>query len=265
MSGRQARRRRQAVAPPPVRRKGARRQASPKVLLGAALAVLVLAGAAVGIAVAVSGKGSSSSVSVPARGSLAGAPLSQAAAAYRLFAGIPEHGNVLGSPKAPATMVEYVDLQCPHCRDFEATVMPTILQRFVRPGKLMVEARPIAFIGPDSSRGRDAAIAAAEQNRMFPFMQVTYFNQGTENTGWLDDDFVKQAAASVPGMDVSKLVDATGSSAVAARGKTFDSEATADAVPGTPALYVGRSGGKLRQVSSNDQATVVAAIERAVS
>lgn len=262
MSGKQARRRRQAAAPPPVRRKDARRQASPKVLLGVALAVLVLAGVAVGIAVAVSGNSSSSSVSVPTRGSLASAPLSEAAAAYRLFAGIPQHGNVLGSPKAPATMVEYVDLQCPHCRDFEATVMPTIVRRFVRPGKLKVEARAIAIIGPDSIRGRNAAIAAAEQNRMFPFMQVTYFNQGDENTGWLDDDFVKQAAASVPGMDVPKLVDAAGSNAVSTRGKAFDADATADDVPGTPALYVGRSGGTLQQVPSNDEATVVAAIER---
>jgi protein-disulfide isomerase len=265
MSGKQARRRRQAAAPPPVRRKGARRQASPKVLLGAALAVLVLAGAAVGITLAVSGKSSSSSVSVPARGSLANAPLSEAAAAYRLFSGIPERGNVLGSPTAPATMVEYVDLQCPHCRDFEATVMPTILGRFVRPGKLKVEARPIAIIGSDSLRGRDAAIAAAQQNRMFPFMQVTYFNQGTENTGWLNDDFVKQAAASVPGMDVPKLVDAAGSSAVAARSKTFDAEASADNVPGTPGLYVGRSGGKLEFVPSNDATTVLAAIRHALS
>jgi protein-disulfide isomerase len=264
MSGKQARRRRQVAAPPAVRRKGARRQASPKVLLGVVVGILVLAGAAVGISLAVSGK-SSSSVSVPKRGSLATAPLSQAAAAYRLFAGIPEHGNVLGSPKAPATMVEYVDLQCPHCRDFEATVMPTILKRFVRTGKLKIEARAIAIIGPDSIRGRDAAIAAAQQNRMFGFMQVTYFNQGTENTGWLNDDFVQEAAASVPGMDVAKLVDAAGSSAVAARGKTFDADASTDNVPGTPALYVGRSGGQLQQVPSNDGATVVAAIEAALA
>jgi protein-disulfide isomerase len=248
-----------------VRRKGARRQASPKVLLGAGFVILVLAGAAVGIALAVTGKSSSSSATVPTRGSLAGAPLSEAADAYRLFKGIPQRGNVLGSPKAPATLVEYVDLQCPHCRDFEATVMPTILTRFVRPGKLKVEARPIAFIGPDSSTGRDAAIAAAEQNRMFGFMQVTYFNQGTENTGWLSDDFVQQAAASVPGMDVPKLVDAAGSSAVSARAKTFDSEATTDAVPGTPALYVGRSDGTLQQIPSNDEATVLAAIRRALA
>src|SRR5256885_9495557 len=54
---------------------------------------LVLAGAAVGISLAVTGKSGSSSVSVPTRGSLASAPLSEAAAAYRLFSGISEHGN----------------------------------------------------------------------------------------------------------------------------------------------------------------------------
>src|SRR2546429_9688614 len=120
--------------------------------------------------------------------------------------------------------------------------MPTILKRFVRTGKLKIEARAIAIIGPDSSRGRDAAIAAAQQNRMFGFMQVTYFNQGTENTGWLNDDFVKEAAASVPGMNVPRLVSATGSSVGAARGKTFDAAASADHGPGTPARFVGRRG-----------------------
>jgi hypothetical protein len=65
-------------------------------------------------------------------------------------------------------------------------------------------------------------------------------------------------------MDVPKLVSAAGSSAVAARTKTFATEASADNVPGTPGLYVGRSGGQLQLVPSNDETTVVAAIQRAV-
>ena len=75
-------------------------------------------------------------------------------------------------------------------------------------------ARPIAFIGPDSERGRAAALAAAAQNRMFNFMEMLYFNQGPENTGWLDEAMVEAAAASIPGLDVPRLVSARGSAAV---------------------------------------------------
>ena len=31
-------------------------------------------------------------------------------------------------------------------------------------------------------------LAAAEQNKAFNFSQMLYYNQGTENTGWLTDD-----------------------------------------------------------------------------
>ena len=253
--------RRQAALPPPVRRKGASRRASPKVLVIAAVVALVIGGAIAGIALALGGNGGSSS-DVPARGTLVNA-LPGAAEAERLFAGIPQQGNTLGSSSAPVTMVEYVDLQCPHCQEFEATVMPTIVRRYVRSGKLKVLARPIAFIGPDSVRGRDASIAAGRQRRMFNFMQVTYANQGIENTGWLDDEFVQKAAASVPGMDVPQLVDAMDSPPVADQARTFTAQAQADRVPGTPALYVGPSGGRLRYTAATT-ANLTAAIERSL-
>ena len=64
-------------------------------------------------------------------------------------------------------MIEYIDLQCPGCRAFETGVLPSIVPEFVRTGKLKIEARPIAFIGPDSIPARKAMIAASEQNRAF--------------------------------------------------------------------------------------------------
>jgi protein-disulfide isomerase len=252
VSGKQARRRRQqAAAPPPVARKGERRRASTKVLVAAGLGVLVLAGAAVAIALAAGGSGSSSAATVPSVGSLANA-LPAADAVQREFAGIPQHGRVLGSPKAPVTMVTYVDLQCPGCRAFETEIMPSIVPQLVRTGKLKVEARPIAFIGPDSLPARYAAIAAASQNRMFNFMQVTYANQGVENTGWLNHAFIEKAAASVPGMQVRRLLDEQNSEAVKAVGKKIDGQATADNVSQTPTLLLGRTGGPLHEVSSKD-------------
>jgi len=259
MSGKQARRRRQkAAAPPPVARKGERRSASPKVLVIAAVVVLVVAGAAVGIALAVGGGTSSASGTVPTRGSLTNA-LPDADAVQREFAGVPQHGLVLGSPKAPLTMIEYVDLQCPGCRAFETEVLPSIVPEFVRTGKLKIEARPIWIIGPDSLPGRNAAIAAGRQNRAFNFMQVVYSNQGTENTGWLNRAFIEKAAASVPGMDVRALLDDQNSSAVNKVGEGFD----AAKVTTTPTLLLGRTGSTLQPVSSAatfDQAKLAAAI-----
>jgi protein-disulfide isomerase len=236
------RRRREARVPPPP---GARRQASPKVLIGAALAVALIV---LAIVLGFVFTGGSSSSNTPARGSLAGG-LPGAADAQRLFRGIPQHGNVLGSPTAPVTVVEYVDLQCPFCQEFETKAMPTLLSRYVRSGKVKIEARPIAFIGPDSERGRAGALAAAEQNRLFNYMQLLYLNQGTENTGWLDDAMASAAAASIPGLDVHAWSSARGSSAVTDQESQFDNEGNADNVTETPTVLVGKTGGKLQKAS----------------
>jgi protein-disulfide isomerase len=248
-SGKQARLKRKAqVAPPPVRSKGAaRRKASPKVLAAAAV-VLALIAAGIAIAFAASGGSSSSASTVPTRGSLENA-LPDAAVAERLFKGIPQSGNVLGSPKAPVTMIEYIDLQCSACRAFETEIMPTIVPKYVRSGKVRVEARPIVAIGPDSERGVRGSLAAARQNRLFNLAQILYYNQGPENGGWLNDAMVQDAAASIPGLDVPALLKAVDSGAVRAQAKRFADEANADGVSGTPTLYVGKTGGRLREVT----------------
>jgi protein-disulfide isomerase len=257
-SGKAARRKRQQqVARPPVRSTEGRR-ASPKVLLGA-VAALALIAVAVVLALVVFGSGSGSSSTADAQ------PLPDANVIAAQFRGIPQQGNVLGRANAPVTMVEYIDLQCPICRQFETEIMPTILERYVRSGKLRVEARPIAFIGPDSERGRQATIAAGQQNHMFDFSQLLYFNQGPENGGWLDDGMVASAATSIPGVNVQALQDAMGSSEVEAAGKEYDGQATADNVTGTPTVLVGKTGGKLRPVGAGSPsvAQLSAAIDAA--
>jgi protein-disulfide isomerase len=210
--------------------------------------------------------GGSSKTTVPARGSLVNA-LPGAGEVQRLLRGIPQHGNVLGSPSAPATMVEYIDLQCPYCQQFETGAMPTLISRYVRPGKLRLEARPIAFIGPDSQRGRAAAIAAGQQNRLFNFAQLLYLNQGHENTGWLSDDMVTSAAASIPGLDVPRLLADRNSAAIDDQARTFDAQAAADSVTATPTVLVGKRGTALRQVtltSPTDVQALAAAIDAAL-
>ena len=160
------------------------------------------------------------------------------------------------------------DLQCPFCQQFETSAMPTIVRRYVRTGKLKVVARPIAFIGPDSKRGRDAALAAGLQGKLFDFAQLLYVNQGEENTGWLDDAMVKSAATSIPGLNVTRLLDDRSSSAVSDDEHAFDAGATADAVHATPTILVGRTGSKPKVVnlaSPTDAQSVERAIDAALS
>jgi protein-disulfide isomerase len=255
-SGKQARKQRQAQRPP-VSSKGGGRKASPKVLLGAAAGI---AGIAAAIALVVAFTGGSSSPS-----STTVSTLPDAAAVTQVFKGIPQQGNVLGKASAPVTMVEYVDLQCPVCRAFETEVMPTIIDDYVRTGKVKVEARTIAFIGPDSDRGRRGAIAASRQNRLFDFEQLLYANQGAENSGWLDDSMVTAAAKSIPALDVQALLGTRNSASVVDTAKRYDGEAKADGVGGTPALYIGKSGGKLAAfspASAPDAAALSAGLDR---
>jgi protein-disulfide isomerase len=231
------------------------------VLIGAA-AVVALIVVAIVLGFVLTGGGSSSG-STPARGSLVNA-LPSATDVNSLLKGIPQHGNVLGSPNAPVTLVEYIDLQCPACQVFETQAMPKLIQRYVRTGKVKVEARTIAFIGPDSQTGRAAALAAAEQNRFFNFSQLLYFNQGIENSGWLNDAMVKSAAASIPGLDVPRLLSARTASTISAQGRAFDAQSEQDNVTETPTVLVGKSGGQLRKVSFpslSDTGAISAAIE----
>ena len=173
---------------------------------------------------------------------------------------------MLGSPKAPLTMVQYIDLQCPICREYETEVMPTITQRYVRQGKLKVITRPVTFIGAESEAGRRAALSAGLQNKLAQFNQLIYFNQGAENSGWLTDDLVTAAYASIPGLDVQEALNSRNSSRVVAQTRAFDQQANNDNVLGTPTVLVGKTGGTLRNIAPGgapDVPTVEAAIKQA--
>ena len=261
--------RREGRTPPPVQSKGAprRRQASPKVLIAVAAAIVV-AGVGIGVGVALSGGGSSSSSgNVPTYGSLANG-LPGATEVYNLFKGIPQKGNVLGSPSAPVTMVEYIDLQCPFCQQFETQVMPDLVKNYVRPGKVKVEVRPLAFIGTDSIRGRNALVAAGRQNHAFDFAELLYDNQRTENTGWLNDAMVEQAAASIPKLNVPQLLADRNSSSVKTQAASYDALGAKQKVNSTPTLFVGKSGTQGTQVaiaSPTDEKSVVDALDAALA
>jgi protein-disulfide isomerase len=156
-----------------------------------------------------------------------------------LVSGIPQQGIALGDPKAPVTMVEFADLQCPFCREYSEQALPDIIRHYVRTGKVRLELRLLRFIGPDSDRLARTAAGASEKNRMWQVVTLAYSRQGAENSGYADQAFV------------DRLVKDAGLSSADAGAKAeeivaaAEDQATKDGVESTPSFLIGPTGGKL--------------------
>ena len=169
--------------------------------------------------------------------------------------GIPQHGRVLGSPKAKVTLIEYADPQCPGCRAYTENLFPAVVNAYVRTGKLDTEFRGFPFIGADSVKGYRFFLAAAEQNKLWNLQEAMYRNQGAENSGWVTDDLVRELASRIPGLDVEKLFAAAQSDKIVREADAAEASAQAAGIPGTPTLLVkaGEKNPYLIQVATIEQ------------
>jgi len=144
----------------------------------------------------------------------------------------------------------FIDAQCPICQRYEVDSLPTIVQKYIRTGKVQLHMQPWAFIGPDSKTGRLAIIAASFQNKGFEYAKVLYDNQGTENTGWLTDQMMANIGASVNGLKLRQWWSDTNSSGPKEIASRVDQLATKDKVGGTPSIFVGHTDGQLQNVQT---------------
>jgi protein-disulfide isomerase len=154
------------------------------------------------------------------------------------FSGIPQQGAVLGSPKAKVKLIEYADVQCPACQYYSLNLLPTVVDEYVRPGKVATEYRGYPFIGDDSIKGERFLLAAAEQNKMWQLMEAFYRNQGAENSGWLTDDLIRKLAAGIPGLNVDKLFARAQSAELGSAAQQAAATGQSAGVRGTPTLLV---------------------------
>lgn len=158
------------------------------------------------------------------------------------YAGLPEDGITLGAPDAPLTLTEFADLQCPYCAQFARQALPTLVDDYVRPGKLRLVFRGLHFLGEDSVRGARMAGAMGLQDRLWPFVDLFYLNQEAENSGYADDDFLLELAEAIDGADADAAMSARGSAEVDAQLAEANAEGERWSVPGTPAFLLGDTG-----------------------
>ncbi|MBI2023890.1 thioredoxin domain-containing protein [Candidatus Giovannonibacteria bacterium] len=56
----------------------------------------------------------------------------------------------IGDPNAPVTIAYWSDFQCPFCQRFEQNTLPTLVDQYVKTGKVKIVFKDFQFLGPDS-------------------------------------------------------------------------------------------------------------------
>lgn len=174
-----------------------------------------------------------------------GAEQSTAAEVTSLLAGIPQRGSALGDPKAPVTVEFFGDLQCPYCRLFTLQRLPTLIQSYVRAGKLKVEYRSLKTSTRDPEifkLQQVAALAAGKQNKMWEFIELFYHEQGRENSGYVSERYLEELAEQLTGLNLVAWTAARNDIALA---DTISSDAVAAKSAGltsTPSFLLATSG-----------------------
>jgi protein-disulfide isomerase len=235
--------------------------------LGGAVAVVIVA--IVVILVATGGGGKKTPKLEKTKGGGQSAEVKKAVAEVKQeIDGIPQSANVLGSPTAPVTLQYFGDLECPICREFTTGALPSLIQKWVKTGKLRVEYRNLetATREPEVFTTQQTdALAAGKQNKGWYFIELFYHLQGEEDSGYVTEKYLQGLAAATPGLNLTKWSSDRSNPAFQAKLATDTQEANNNGFTGTPSFLIGKSGGALKKLeysSLTDPSSFNEAIEK---
>lgn len=109
----------------------------------------------------------------------------------------------LGKDNAPLQITEWFDFQCPACKNYES-VMRFVLRDFADTGKARLIFKNMAFLGPESKLAANAALCGHEQGKFKEYLDKLYENQGNENSGVFNKNFLKNLGGQI-GLDAEKF------------------------------------------------------------
>jgi len=118
----------------------------------------------------------------------------------------PANPRALGDPAAPIHLDVWADFQCPACELYATQIEPTIVDEYVKTGKVHLEFRDYAFLDAKSTtkESQDSAAAArcaADQDQFWAYHDWLFANQRGENKGGFSRDRLRTIAENI-GLDV---------------------------------------------------------------
>jgi protein-disulfide isomerase len=121
--------------------------------------------------------------------------------AQRIFGGIPQEGDRLGSDNAPVTIQIFNDLQCAACQEDYLATIPELAERYARPGDVKLLYRHYSNSISPEQLGFYGAEAAAEQNYGWQYTYLFFRNQDEAGRFGIDQDYLATVAGGVEELD----------------------------------------------------------------
>jgi protein-disulfide isomerase len=169
----------------------------------------------------------------PGEASTAGAPPVAFTAADSAF-----RGYAQGSDSAPVEIVEYADLQCPHCGEFAVVQFPTIREQLISTGRVRWRMRDFPLNFSWSRVSALAAQCAGEQGRYWEMVDAMYqaqsdWGRSTKNPSGQFRDMARRV-----GVDGNRFDACVDSHRYDGRIEASRAQGQALGVSGTPTFFV---------------------------
>lgn len=126
------------------------------------------------------------------------------ASTQRLFGGIPQEGDRLGSNDAPVAIQVFNDLQCGNCRDEFLTTIPALVENYVREGEVKLLMRHYSIAENPLELGFFGAEAAAVQGYGWQYTYLFFVNQGEAERFGIGERLMASLASSIGELDVAE-------------------------------------------------------------
>ena len=144
---------------------------------------------------------------------------------------------IKGDPKAPVTIVEFSDYQCPYCRKFHTEVLPKIDEEYISKGKVRYIFRdfPLSF-HKQAIPAAVAANCAGKQNKYWEMNDFLFANPDKLKTETLI------AESTTIGLDKSKFEACVNDKKQKEEVDKDFNDGRKYGVRGTPSLFIGTTG-----------------------
>jgi protein-disulfide isomerase len=174
------------------------------------------------------------------------------AATARLKPPVGANDHVEGPAKAPVTLVEYGDYECPYCGQ-AYPVVKALQERLGKQLRFVFRNFPLSEAHPHAEHAAEAAEAAAAQGKFWEMHDHLYENQDALD----DEDLVGYAKAL--GLDVPRFVREMEEHRYAERVREDFRSGVRSGVNGTPTFFINGA----RHDGPFDLGSLLAAIEEA--